>query len=75
MDFDVDLDVRGFDCPLPILRSKRSLALMESGQVLRVRATDPHAVVDFAAFCDKTAHQLVAQDEVGGEYRFWVRKG
>ncbi|KAB7624490.1 sulfurtransferase TusA family protein [Alkalilimnicola sp. S0819] len=75
MEFDRDLDVRGLDCPLPILRSKRSLATMEVGEVLRVRATDPHAVVDFAAFCEKTAHRLERQSEGAGEFHFWVRKG
>ena len=52
--FNKDLDVKGLNCPLPILRAKKALTDMESGQVLRVVATDPGAVKDFAAFCKHT---------------------
>ena len=73
-DFDADLDVRGLNCPLPILKTKKQLVLMQAGQLLRVRATDPHSVIDFMAFCDKTGNRLEEQAEVDGEYHFLLRK-
>lgn len=74
MEFDADLDVRGYNCPLPILRTKKQLVAMQPGQVLRVRATDPHSVIDFTAFCDKTGNELLAQREQDGAYEFLLRK-
>jgi tRNA 2-thiouridine synthesizing protein A len=73
-DFDNDLDVRGLNCPLPILKTKKQLVLMQPGERLRVRATDPHALIDFIAFCDKTGNALLAHSEVDGEYHFLLRK-
>jgi tRNA 2-thiouridine synthesizing protein A len=73
-DFDQDLDVRGLNCPLPILKTKKQLVSMAAGQVLRVRATDPHSVVDFLAFCEKTGHEMVRHGEAGDEFHFWLRK-
>lgn len=70
-----DLDARGLNCPLPILRTRRELTRMDSGQVLRVRATDPHAVVDFLAFTEKTANRMVEHWEEGGVFVFLVEKG
>ncbi|HRC61089.1 MAG TPA: sulfurtransferase TusA family protein, partial [Candidatus Propionivibrio aalborgensis] len=59
MEIDRNLDVKGLNCPLPILRTKKALAEMESGQVLRVQATDPGSVKDFAAFAKQTGNELV----------------
>lgn len=73
-EFDADLDVRGLSCPLPILKTKKQLVLMEPGRLLRVRATDPHSVIDFMAFCDKTGNALVEHQEQGDEYHFLIRK-
>lgn len=73
-DFDADLDVRGLHCPLPILKTKKQLVGMRPGQVLRVRATDPHSVVDFMAFCDKTGHAMLSREARDGEFCFWLRK-
>lgn len=73
-DFDQDLDVRGLSCPLPILKTKKQLVGMEAGQILRVRATDPHSVVDFLSFCEKTRHEMVRHEEAGDEFHFWLRK-
>lgn len=67
MEFDRDLDVQGLNCPLPILRTKKMLAEMSTGQVLRVRATDPHSVQDFAAFAKQTGNALLAQNQHGSE--------
>lgn len=72
---DEDLDVRGLNCPLPILRTKKALASLAVGTRLRVRATDPHSVIDFTAFCDRSPHELLAHHEADGEYHFLLRKG
>lgn len=72
--YDTELDVRGLDCPLPILKTRRQLVAMDEGQVLHVCATDPHAVVDFTAFCNKTGHELIERWETGEEFHFLVRK-
>lgn len=73
-EFDADLDVRGLNCPLPILKTKKELVRMQPGQVLRVRATDPHSVIDFIAFCDKTGNPMIERSEEGKEFHFWLRK-
>jgi len=75
VDYDQDLDARGLDCPLPILRTKQALRDMTEGELLRVRATDPHALIDFQGFCDRSANELVAYDETDGVFTFWLRKG
>jgi len=73
-EFDRDLDVRGLNCPLPILKAKKELVLMQPGERLRVRATDPHSVIDFMAFCEKTGHALEHHEESGEEFHFVLRK-
>lgn len=74
MDFDRELDARGLNCPLPILRCKKTLAEISPGQVLKVVATDPGSVKDFQAFCKQTGHELLSFSESGGEYTFFMRK-
>ena len=74
MEFDRDLDVKGLNCPLPILRTKKLLAEMESGQVLRVLATDPGSVKDFAAFCKQTGNELLEQQEVNRVFEFYLKR-
>jgi tRNA 2-thiouridine synthesizing protein A len=74
MNIDQDLDARGLNCPLPILRAKKAINGMTAGQVLRIRATDVGAVKDFAAFCQQTRHELVASGQDGDEYVFLIRK-
>lgn len=74
MEFDQDLDARGLVCPLPILRAKKALAQMASGQVLRVRATDPGSVKDFQAFADMTGNALLEHSEAEGEFVFRLKK-
>lgn len=71
---DVDLDVRGLNCPLPILRMKKALAGMASGQHIRVRATDPGSQIDFAAFCKHTGNEIVHQAEVDGVFEYVLRR-
>ena len=74
MNFDKELDVRGLNCPLPILRSKKSLADMTSGQVLRILATDPGAAIDFQVFSDQTGNILLSLSETNKELTFYIRK-
>lgn len=74
MKADKDLDVRGANCPLPILRAKKALHDMRSGQTLRIVATDPGAVSDFAAFARQTGHQLRESTRAGDEYIFVLEK-
>lgn len=74
MDFDKELDARGLNCPLPILRTKKSLAEIASGQVLKVASTDPGSVKDMQAFAKQTGNELLATQENGGEFLFFMRK-
>jgi len=74
MNFDKDLDARGLNCPLPILRTKKALGELQSGQVLRVIATDPGSVKDFAAFCKQTGHELLSQSDASKEFTFFLKK-
>ena len=73
MQIDRDLDVKGLNYPLPILRTKKALAEMETGQVLRVRATDPGSVKDFAAFAKQTGNELLEQNEENRVYEFYLK--
>ena len=68
------LDVKGLNCPLPVLRANRALRGMAAGERLRVLATDRAAVADFQAFCRETGHALVAWSEDGGVLSFVIRK-
>ena len=74
MNFDRDLDARGLNCPLPILRTKKSLNDMVSGQVLRVVATDPGSTKDFQAFCKQTGNELIASEMANAEFIFFLKK-
>ena len=72
--FDREIDTRGLNCPLPILRAKKALADMASGQVLRIVATDPGSVRDFKAFARQTGNELLGQDTVGDEFNHYLRR-
>lgn len=72
---DMELDARGLNCPLPILRAKKSIQSLASGQVLRIIATDPGSVKDFEAFCKQTGNELLESNQANGEYHFNIRKG
>lgn len=74
MHFDRELDVKGLNCPLPILRTKKTLAEMESGQVLRVLATDPGSIKDFAAFARQTGNELVEQREENRVFEYFLKR-
>ena len=68
------LDVKGLNCPLPVLRAKIALGKLAPGQRLRVLATDPYSVMDFEAFCNKTGHRLIDQREEQGTFIFDLQR-
>ena len=74
MEFQRDLDARGLNCPLPILKAKKALAEMESGQVLRITATDSGSVRDFQAFAKQTGNALLSHTQNGLEFVFLMRR-
>ena len=74
MEFQKEIDARGLNCPLPILRTKKALADMQSGDVLKILATDPGATRDFQAFAKQTGNELVEQQTVGEEYIHVLRR-
>ncbi len=74
MAFDVELDVRGLACPLPILRAKKALSGMVDGQILKVVATDPESPKDFAVFCRQTRNELLSSQSSTDEHTFLIRR-
>ncbi|CAG4885261.1 Sulfur carrier protein TusA [Georgfuchsia toluolica] len=74
MDFDLEVDARGLACPLPILRTKKALATMQTGQVLRIVATDPGSVKDFEAFSQQTGNELLGQTQKDKEFEFFMKR-
>lgn len=73
-DFDQELDASGLNCPLPILRAKKTLNAMASDQVLHIIATDPGSVKDFDAFAKQTGNALIDSREDGGKFHFLIKK-
>ena len=71
---DAEVDARGMACPLPILKAKKALATLTSGQVVRVLATDPGSRRDFEAFARQTGNTIVAQSAVDGVFSFDLRR-
>ena len=71
---DKELDARGLNCPLPILRARKSLNELASGQVLRIVATDPGSVKDFEAFSKQTGNELLSRSADGNDFVFYLRK-
>lgn len=69
-----ELDARGLNCPLPILRAKKAISGLASGEVLRIVATDPGSVKDFDAFCKQTGNALLSSEEQSGSFVFMIRK-
>ena len=74
MNFDKELDARGLNCPLPILRAKKTLADMQSGEVLRITSTDPGSVKDFAAFAKQTGNELLSSTENNKEFEYFLKR-
>lgn len=69
-----ELDARGLNCPLPILRAKKAISGMAAGEVLKVLATDPGAVKDFEAFCKQTGNELLQSQSSGDGFEFLIRR-
>ena len=74
MEFTKELDARGLNCPLPILRAKKALTELKSGEVLRILTTDPGSVTDFAAFSRQTGNDLLSSTENNKEFEFYMRR-
>jgi tRNA 2-thiouridine synthesizing protein A len=74
MNFDKEFDASGLSCPLPILKTKKFLSDMTSGQVLKVITTDAGSVKDMQAFAEQTGNPLLSSSEEGGKYIFFMQK-
>ena len=74
MNFDKELDARGLNCPLPILRAKKALNDMSSGQVLKIVATDPGSVKAFQAFSKQTGNELLSHAQAQKEFTFFMKR-
>jgi tRNA 2-thiouridine synthesizing protein A len=73
-EFDQELDACGLNCPLPVLRASKTLAKMDTGQVLRVICTDPGSVKDFEAFAKQTGNELLESNEHDGKFIYLLKK-
>jgi len=73
-EFDEQVDATGLNCPMPILRAKKALTGLASGQVLKIIATDPGSVKDFEAFARQTGHQLLQSQNEGERFTYLIRK-
>ncbi len=74
MNYDKELDARGLACPLPIVKTRKALNELSSGQVLRVVATDSGSVADMKAFSEQTGNQLLESSQEGGTYTFYLKR-
>jgi tRNA 2-thiouridine synthesizing protein A len=74
MNIDKELDTRGLNCPLPILKAKKALSELASGQMLKVVATDPGSVRDFQAFAKQTGNELIEQQNIGADFIHVMRR-
>ena len=74
LTIDEELDVRGLNCPMPIIRTRHSLKHLSVGQHLKIIATDPGTVRDFEALCGHTGNKLVVSESENGEYIFIIKK-
>ena len=74
MNADIEVDTRGLNCPLPILKAKKALNGMQSGQTLRVVSTDAGSVRDFQAFAKQTGNELLEQQNIAGDYIHLMRR-
>ena len=74
LSFDIELDTCGLNCPLPILKAKKSLMTMQPGQVLKIMSTDPGALRDFEAFAKHTGNDLLLQETEGDKFSIWLKR-
>jgi tRNA 2-thiouridine synthesizing protein A len=73
-EYDQELDASGLNCPLPILRAKKALSDMQSGQTILITSTDPGSVKDFEAFAKQTGNELLSSGEDGGKFKFVLKR-
>lgn len=74
MEAHKEIDARGLNCPLPILKAKKALTDMVGGEVLKILATDPGSVRDFQAFAKQTGHELLKQDQAGSDFVHFLKR-
>lgn len=74
MTYDADLDAKGLLCPLPVLKARKRLQLLGSGQVLRVLADDPAAVIDMPHFCAEAGHELISTEDAADGQLYFIKK-
>lgn len=75
MQIDREINARGLNCPLPLMKAKKAIGEMQSGQVLKVIATDSGSLRDFLAFANESGHEILEQQNVGKEYIHVMRRG
>ncbi|CAM5783462.1 MULTISPECIES: sulfurtransferase TusA family protein [Brevibacillus] len=75
INVDVFVDAKGLSCPMPIVKAKKAMDAMESGQVMQVESTDKGSVNDFQGWARSNSHEVLKTEEEGGVYRIFVRKG
>ena len=75
MKMDMELDTKGMNCPMPILKAKKAMNELAAGGLLKVLATDPGSVDDFSAFCRTGGHELVETSEADGVFTYVLKKG
>jgi tRNA 2-thiouridine synthesizing protein A len=71
---DMELDTKGMNCPMPVLKAKKAMNQLENGQLLKIEATDPGAMEDLKAFCSAGGHELIESDQADGVFTFVLRK-
>ena len=74
INVDQELDCRGLSCPLPVLKTKKAIQTLSSGQVLKMVCTDQGSKKDMASWSDRTGNPILKQEEDGGEFTFWLQK-
>jgi tRNA 2-thiouridine synthesizing protein A len=74
VNFDKELDARGLACPLPIVKTRKALNELSTGQVLKVSATDSGSIADMKAFSEQTGNELLASSQEGGVYVFYLKR-
>lgn len=72
---DISLDLTGLKCPLPVLKARRQVGMMDAGTVLEVKADDPAAPLDFDHFCETTSHRLIASETIAGVFHIMIEVG
>lgn len=74
MNADKELDTRGLNCPMPIIKAKKAMTEINAGQVLKIVATDPGSVKDFDAYAKNSGYEMLSSTQAGGDFVFFIRK-